>query len=184
VTERFARHPRGGQRAEFAVHQGQQIGGRPTVGAGGARWKFGHVSRALLFLSRSLRMCSRVRPRMSFLARNGRPSGSVPMRWTGGMAGCWSWSVIRASSRNRRAAAESADLGDQFIARRSGGMVVRGSAGLRLRRLDGTCQVTGHDGPGSPWAESLANQRRTSGLLLNAHFNRGKTRLMAGEWCS
>ena len=47
---------------------------------------------------------SRVRPLISFMARNGRPSGRVPTSWTGGMPGCWSWPVIRASSRNRRAA--------------------------------------------------------------------------------
>ena len=45
-------------------------------------------------------------PLMSFIARNGRPSGSVPTWWTGGIAGCCSWPVIRASSRKRRAAGE------------------------------------------------------------------------------
>ena len=47
---------------------------------------------------------SRVWPLMSFMARNGRPSGSVPRSWTGGMPGCCSWPVMRASSANRRAA--------------------------------------------------------------------------------
>ncbi len=49
------------------------------------------------------RRSASVRPRMSFIAMNGRPSRSVPRSWTGGMPGCWSLPVMRASSTNREA---------------------------------------------------------------------------------
>ena len=44
---------------------------------------------------------------MSFMARKGRPSGSMPRSCTGGMAGCCNWPVMRASSAKRRAVPES-----------------------------------------------------------------------------
>ena len=43
-----------------------------------------------------------VSPLMSFMARNGRPSGQRADLVDGGMPGCWSWPVIWASSTNRR----------------------------------------------------------------------------------
>ena len=47
------------------------------------------------------RWVARVCPRISFMARYGRPSGKVPSAWAGGMAGCWSRPVIRVSVPNR-----------------------------------------------------------------------------------
>ena len=44
---------------------------------------------------------ARVRPLISFMARNGRPSAGGRARGPAGMPGCWSWPVICASSTKR-----------------------------------------------------------------------------------
>ena len=44
---------------------------------------------------------------MSFMARNGRPSGRVPRSWTGGIDGCCNWPVMRASPAKRSAASDN-----------------------------------------------------------------------------
>ncbi|MFO0848788.1 MAG: hypothetical protein U0871_09575 [Gemmataceae bacterium] len=54
---------------------------------------------------------ARVRPWISFIARNGRPSANVFRSWTGGTEGCWRRPVMRASATNRRSASDPARSG-------------------------------------------------------------------------
>ena len=44
----------------------------------------------------------------------GRPSGKVPRRWTGGTPGCWSRPVMRASSRKRATASASSAYSERM----------------------------------------------------------------------
>ena len=53
-------------------------------------------------LGRAARSLSRVSPRINFIARKARPSGSMPRSWIGGIDGCCRLAVIRASSAKRR----------------------------------------------------------------------------------
>ena len=74
-----------------------------------------------------------MRPLMSFMARNGRPSARVPSSWTGGMPGCCSWPVIRASSSEALAprAESAAVLARQHL---DGDVAVEGGVARRGRR--------------------------------------------------